>query len=115
MYDPDSETEYDCNQMLDVQEVYRELMTACLESEADPIDVLVALTLVLRDLRPRSPRLAERDHPLSHAHWAPSSAGCCRPPPGRPPATHSHNLTQDERFWINELATLSVFFRHCRA
>ncbi|MDH3476049.1 MAG: hypothetical protein OEM59_20410 [Rhodospirillales bacterium] len=50
MYDPDSETEYDCNQMLDVQEVYRELMTACLESEADPIDVLVALTLVLRDL-----------------------------------------------------------------
>jgi hypothetical protein len=38
MYDPDSETEYECNQMLDVQEVYRELMTACL------------LTLVLRHL-----------------------------------------------------------------
>ena len=52
MYDQelDLEPDFENEQMLDVQDVYREMMTLCLETEADPIDVLVALTLVLRDL-----------------------------------------------------------------
>jgi hypothetical protein len=80
MYDPDSETEYDCNQMLDVQEVYRELMTACLESEADPIDVLVALTLVLRDGRARP---STKPRPLGPVLGRLLSAAP-RPAPGDP-------------------------------
>lgn len=51
MYDQeDFDSQSDGEELLDVQDVYRDIMTACLESESDPIDVLVALTLVLRDL-----------------------------------------------------------------
>ena len=55
MFDQDQDhdldtDDLDTSEMLDVQDIYRELMTSCLESEADPIDVLVGLTLVLRDL-----------------------------------------------------------------
>lgn len=51
MYDQeDFDSQSDSEELLDVQDVYRDIMTACLESESDPIDVLVALTLVLRDL-----------------------------------------------------------------
>jgi len=40
----------DCYQMFDVRALYGEVMSACLDTEAEPVDVLVALTLVLRDL-----------------------------------------------------------------
>ncbi len=40
----------DCEQLESVQDLYKDIMTDCLEAEADPIDILVALTLVLRDL-----------------------------------------------------------------
>ncbi len=40
----------DSDQMLDVRALYSEVMSACLESDAEAVDVLVALTLVLRDL-----------------------------------------------------------------
>jgi hypothetical protein len=40
----------DCIQMFNVRALYSEVMSACLDSEAEPVDVLVALTLVLRDL-----------------------------------------------------------------
>lgn len=42
--------EHDLDQMVNVQTLYRDIITSCLETETDPIDVLVALTLVLRDL-----------------------------------------------------------------
>jgi hypothetical protein len=51
MFDQDNESpDQDSEQLLDLRELYSHLMTRCLESEADPVDVLVALTLVLRDL-----------------------------------------------------------------
>ncbi len=43
-------SDQDCSQMFNVRELYSEVMSACLDSEAEPVDVLVALTLVLRDL-----------------------------------------------------------------
>lgn len=43
-------SDQDCSQMFDVRSLYSEVMSACLDSEAEPVDVLVALTLVLRDL-----------------------------------------------------------------
>ncbi len=43
-------SDHDCDQLVDVRELYSEVMSACLDSEAAPVDVLVALTLVLRDL-----------------------------------------------------------------
>ena len=44
MYDQEGE------QLFDLRDLYSDIMTACLESHTDPVDVLVALTLVLRDL-----------------------------------------------------------------
>lgn len=40
----------DNDQELDVRALYSEVMSTCLESDAKAVDVLVALTLVLRDL-----------------------------------------------------------------
>ena len=44
MYDQEGE------QLFDLRDLYSDIMTSCLESNTDPVDVLVALTLVLRDL-----------------------------------------------------------------
>ena len=40
-------------QMYSVRELYSELLSVCLESVAESVDVLVALTLALRDLAVR--------------------------------------------------------------
>ena len=46
----DALPDQDSDQMFNVRELYSEVMSACLESDAESVDVLVALTLVLRDL-----------------------------------------------------------------
>lgn len=43
-------SDHDCDDMLDVRTLYSEIMAQCLETDTEPVDVLVALTLVLRDL-----------------------------------------------------------------
>jgi hypothetical protein len=43
-------TNEDSDQMLDVRALYSEVMATCLEADAEAVDVLVGLTLVLRDL-----------------------------------------------------------------
>ena len=50
MSDQDALPNPDSDQMLDVRTLYSEVMSTCLESDAESVDVLVALTLVLRDL-----------------------------------------------------------------
>jgi hypothetical protein len=40
----------DSDQMHDVRALYSEVMATCLDCDAEAVDVLVALTLVLRDL-----------------------------------------------------------------
>jgi hypothetical protein len=50
MSNQDTVSKQDSDQMFDVRELYSEVMSACLESDAEAVDVLVALTLVLRDL-----------------------------------------------------------------
>lgn len=51
MFDQDNDTlDQNNEQLLELRELYSHIMTRCLESDADPVDVLVALTLVLRDL-----------------------------------------------------------------
>lgn len=46
-------SDQDLEQMLCVRELYSEILGVCLESETEAVDILVALTLALRDLAVR--------------------------------------------------------------